>query len=160
MNEEIHNSKKGKAIEYYIICELLKNDFDVYIPVVDLEGVDMIVRNKSGSYIEIQVKARAIKHKASEIYARYEQPKTNLLFVIYDTVKDDFWVIPSLVYNKYARKKIDSVGREQNIVLATDILSDDYYKNEKGIEFLKRALTDPHNVILSKLDLGGKKNGH
>ncbi|MEK6860459.1 MAG: hypothetical protein AABY07_00670 [Nanoarchaeota archaeon] len=34
-----------KAIEHWIISELLRNDFEVYVPALD-EGVDFICRDK------------------------------------------------------------------------------------------------------------------
>ena len=37
--------KKGKAIEHHIISELLKNDFDVFVPVVDT-GTDLIIKDR------------------------------------------------------------------------------------------------------------------
>ena len=39
------NMKKGKAIEHHIISELLKNDFDVFVPVVDT-GTDLIIKDR------------------------------------------------------------------------------------------------------------------
>jgi hypothetical protein len=38
--------KTGKRGELTVIGELLKRGFDVYIPVVDTEGIDCIVKTK------------------------------------------------------------------------------------------------------------------
>ena len=60
--ETTNFTKKGKAIEHFIISELLKNDFDVYTPVVD-DGTDFIIKNRQGGFVEIQVKSRNIQGK-------------------------------------------------------------------------------------------------
>ena len=52
---------KGKAIEHYFISELLKNDFEIFVPVLD-KGVDLIIKDREGGLVEVQVKSRVIKN--------------------------------------------------------------------------------------------------
>ena len=49
----------GKRIEYSIIAEMLKEDMDVYVPLVDDNGIDAVVRKPDGSFVEVQIKARS-----------------------------------------------------------------------------------------------------
>ena len=69
--------KKGKAIEHYIISELLKHDFDVFTPVVD-SGTDFIIRNKEGGFVEIQVKSRNIQDSEDLFFIKERNPNQSL----------------------------------------------------------------------------------
>lgn len=62
----VHNSKKfrhsagfGKRIEFSIIAQLLKEGLDIYIPLVDDNGIDAVIRKPDGTFVEIQIKARS-----------------------------------------------------------------------------------------------------
>jgi len=49
----------GKSCEHKIFSELLKQGFDVYIPLLDNKGIDCIVKKKdSKEYVSIQIKGR------------------------------------------------------------------------------------------------------
>ena len=39
-----NSMNKGKAIEHYFISELLKNDFEIFVPVLDT-GIYLIVKD-------------------------------------------------------------------------------------------------------------------
>ena len=61
-NSSYRNSASfGKRIEYNLIGRMLMDGLDVYVPLVDDHGVDCIVKNKKGKFIEIQIKARSEK---------------------------------------------------------------------------------------------------
>ena len=47
--------KKGKSVEHFLISEFLKRGLDVYLLVVDVHGIDILVRSKTGRTAEIQV---------------------------------------------------------------------------------------------------------
>ena len=49
----------GKRQEYSVVAELLKRGFDVYMTLVDDQGIDCIIRLNSGRYLDIQIKARS-----------------------------------------------------------------------------------------------------
>ena len=53
------SSSFGKRMEYNIIGELLTEGLDVYTPLVDDHGVDAIIKNDDGTFIELQIKARS-----------------------------------------------------------------------------------------------------
>lgn len=54
-----HSAGFGKRIEYWIIGLMLKENMDVYVPLVDDHAVDAIVRRKDGSNALVQIKARS-----------------------------------------------------------------------------------------------------
>ncbi|HBC88830.1 MAG TPA: hypothetical protein DCZ94_17950 [Lentisphaeria bacterium] len=54
-----HSAGFGKRIEFYIIGLMLKEGLDLYIPLVDDNAIDAIVRKADGSFVEVQIKARS-----------------------------------------------------------------------------------------------------
>ena len=58
-NKFRHAAGFGKRIEYTIIAEMLKEGMDVYVPLVDDNGIDAVVRRSDGSFVEVQIKARS-----------------------------------------------------------------------------------------------------
>ena len=52
-----HSAGFGKRIEYWIIGLMLKEGIDVYIPLVDDDAIDAVVRRADGSFITVQIKA-------------------------------------------------------------------------------------------------------
>ena len=76
-----HTAGFGKRMEYIVIAEMLKEGMDVYVPLVDDNGIDAVVRRSDGTFVEVQIKARSndvrpgdealfagIKHIARENY--------------------------------------------------------------------------------------------
>ena len=49
----------GKRIEYYLIGLMLKEGLDIYLPMVDDDAIDAVVKKPDGSFVEIQIKARS-----------------------------------------------------------------------------------------------------
>jgi hypothetical protein len=90
--------KTGKRGELTVIGELLKRGFDVYIPVVDTEGIDCIVKTKSGKYIDIQIKTR---YERPLFDVNVFHPRDNFFIICYWLKeKDEFWIIPSKVFKE------------------------------------------------------------
>ena len=137
------SSKKGKYIEYFIISELLKHDFNVYTPVVD-NGTDMIVKDDKGGLVEIQVKSRSIRHGRDCFIIKDFEPRFNFFIVCHNLNEDVFYVIPSLLFHKSS--KLDMIEKRRKLSYF-EITKYNYYKNEKGIELLKKALTCDENKI-------------
>src|SRR3989344_6068327 len=48
----------GKRGEYRVIGKLMESGFTVYVPILDIEGIDCIIKNDTGRLIEIQIKTR------------------------------------------------------------------------------------------------------
>ena len=127
MKEEKKSKKKfrklasfGKRQEFIAVSELLKRGFDVYIPLVDDQQIDCVIRkNVNGKpvYLDIQIKARSKDCKPYDAgrFAGMEiiNPRKNYFFIFYSEQLDKYWVIPSqeLVKIAYQNKKGKNVGK-------------------------------------------------
>jgi hypothetical protein len=54
-----HSAGFGKRIEYYVISLMLKDGLDVFLPMVDDDAIDAVIKKPDGKYVEIQIKARS-----------------------------------------------------------------------------------------------------
>jgi hypothetical protein len=102
--------KKGKSVEHGLISELLKRGLDVYLPVVDTHGIDILVRSRSGKTAEVQVKSRVDTGQqgryfaVGEVKSRQEGSFFVCLCMITDDLKpDEYWIIPWDVYSGIAQ---------------------------------------------------------
>ena len=88
----------GKRMEYWIIGRMLKEGLDLYLPLVDDDAIDAVVRRPDGKFVTVQIKARskdviegdaalfaAIPHEIREIY----------WWVFYSERMDMTWVMTS-----------------------------------------------------------------
>lgn len=74
----------GKRQEYVIVAELLKRGFDVYMTLVDDQGIDCIIRINNKTYIDIQIKARSKTVRQWNLFAAMTiEPRSNYYFVFY-----------------------------------------------------------------------------
>ncbi|MBN1365557.1 MAG: hypothetical protein JW976_12175 [Syntrophaceae bacterium] len=54
-----HSAGFGKRIEYWIIGRMLKEGLDIYVPLVDDDAIDAVVKRPDGAFITVQIKARS-----------------------------------------------------------------------------------------------------
>ncbi len=109
----------GKRQEYSVVAELLKRGFDVYMTLVDDQGIDCVVRLDPEHYIDVQIKARSKQAKQWGTFAAMGfEPRPNLFFIFYTEKNDTFWVFPSneLINYCYQNAKGINAGR-RTIVL-------------------------------------------
>ena len=92
----------GKRQEYVAIAELLRRGFDVYMTLVDDQGIDCVVRLMVGGepvYLDIQIKARSKdcspRNAGTFAAMSIPDPRPNYLFLFYSEQLDSYWVIPS-----------------------------------------------------------------
>lgn len=86
----------GKRQEYIAVAELLKRGFDVYMTLVDDQGIDCIVRLDDSKYVDIQIKARSRAAQQWNFFAAmFFKPRNNFYFIFYTEKNGHFWVIPS-----------------------------------------------------------------
>lgn len=93
-----HSAGFGKRIEYYIIGLMLKEGLDCYVPLVDDDGIDVVVRKEDGSYIEIQIKARSrdvAEGDAALFAALTHEPRANYYFLFYSERLETMWIMSS-----------------------------------------------------------------
>lgn len=110
----------GKRQELIAIAELLKRGFDVYIPLVDDQQIDLVIRktvDRRPIYIEIQIKARSKDCEPCDAgrFAAMEiiNPRKNYFFIFYSERLDKYWIIPSEELVKIAsqNKKGENIGK-------------------------------------------------
>ena len=99
-NSYRHSASFGKRQEYVAVAELLKRGYDVYMTLVDDQGIDCIVRKDHQTFFDVQIKARS-KDANPENAAHFPQlsipePRDNYIFIFYSESIETYWVIPSL----------------------------------------------------------------
>jgi hypothetical protein len=107
----------GKRQEYIVIAEMLKRGFDVYIPLVDDQQIDCIIRRGENDYLDVQIKARSkdcVLFDAGRFAAMdIPNPRENYFFIFYSEQANCYWVFPSLHLVELAsrNKKGSNVGK-------------------------------------------------
>jgi hypothetical protein len=98
-NSYRHSASFGKRQEYVAIAELLRRGYDVYMTLVDDQGIDCIVRQGPNKYIDVQIKARSkniVPGNAGHFpLLPIDKPRWNYVFIFYSEHIDTYWVIPS-----------------------------------------------------------------
>jgi hypothetical protein len=111
---QLGTSEKGKLGELYVLSRLLEMGVIPFIPLVDIKGVDTVIRRTDGTYVEIQVKATYPPEQAGYFNVPGLVPCDNLFIVgiIMGAGKPEVWIIPSKVY-------VESTGERRLLSLGT-----------------------------------------
>ena len=122
-----HSAGFGKRIEFWIIGQMLKEGLDVYIPLVDDNAIDAVVRRKDGTFAEVQIKARSkdvVEGDAALFAAIPHERRSNYWFVFYSERLHTMWIMSSTefvaeaVQNKHGKnaglRSIWFNGRRRN----------------------------------------------
>lgn len=100
------SQRLGKRGEYSVIGKLLEMNCDVYVPIVDVENIDCIIRDEKGEYNEIQIKTRTMPEDKSYKNPCFDvhtmKPRKNFYVIGHIDGTLDYWVIPSRIYLKSA----------------------------------------------------------
>ena len=138
------NTKKGKAIEHYIISKLLEHDFDVFVPIID-KGIDLIIKDREGGLVEIQVKSRTIEREDYCFAIKSFEPRHNFFIICHNIKENIFFVMPSNLFHRHS-----TFNKNRGVFeLPYSKLKNSYacYSNDKGLEFLRKALESKSNRI-------------
>ena len=95
----------GKRIEHFLIGKMLKEGLDVYIPMVDDDAIDAVVKRPDGHYVEIQIKARSkdnLVGSAARFAAISHEPRRDYWFIFYSETLDQMWILSSTEFLKEA----------------------------------------------------------
>ncbi|MEA4816314.1 MAG: hypothetical protein VB120_05590 [Lachnospiraceae bacterium] len=93
-----HSAGFGKRMEYYIIGLMLKEGIDCYVPLVDDDGIDVVIRKQDGSFIEVQIKARSknvTDGDAALFAAMTHEYRHNYYFIFYSERLETMWIMSS-----------------------------------------------------------------
>ena len=98
-----HLAAFGKRIEYYVIGLMLKEGLDVFLPMVDDDAIDAVIKKPDGTFVEIQIKARS-KHvifgDAALFAAIPHEYRPNYWFVFYSERMEKMWILSSKEFIK------------------------------------------------------------
>jgi hypothetical protein len=93
-----HSAGFGKRIEFWIVGQMLKEGLDVYVPLVDDNAIDAVVRRRDGSFVEVQIKARSrdvASGDAALFAAIPHELRNNYWFVFYSERLATTWIMTS-----------------------------------------------------------------
>ena len=93
-----HSAAFGKRIEYYIVGLMLKEGLDVYLPLVDDDAIDAVVKKPDGSFVEVQIKARSndVAYGNAALFAAItHEYRPNYWFVFYSERMNKTWILSS-----------------------------------------------------------------
>ena len=93
-----HSAGFGKRIEFFVIGHMLKEGLDVYIPLVDDNAIDCIVRKPDGTFVEVQIKARSstVKFGDAALFAAIpHEYRENYWFVFYSERLEKTFILSS-----------------------------------------------------------------
>ena len=77
---------------------MLKEGLDVYLPLVDDDAIDAVIRRPNGSFTTVQIKARSknvIDGDAALFAAIPHEPRENYWFIFYSERMDMTWILSS-----------------------------------------------------------------
>jgi hypothetical protein len=100
-----HSAGFGKRIEYWVIGLMLKEGLEVYVPLVDDDAIDAVIRRPDGSFITVQIKARSkdvVDGDAALFAAIPHELRNNYYFVFYSERLDLIWIMTSEEFIKEA----------------------------------------------------------
>ena len=103
-------------MEHYIIGLMLKEGLDVYLPMVDDDAIDAVVKKSDGSYVEIQIKARSkdVVFGDGALFAAIpHEHRKNYWFVFYSERMDTMWILSSkeFIKNSSQNKSGKNIGK-------------------------------------------------
>lgn len=93
-----HTAGFGKRIEYWIVGRMLKDGLDVFLPLVDDDAIDAVVRRRDGTFGLVQIKARSadVKFGDAALFAGITHDKrSDYWFVFYSERLDQMWILSS-----------------------------------------------------------------
>jgi len=93
----------GKRIEYWMIGRMLKEGLDLYLPLVDDDAIDAIIRRPDGKFVTVQIKARSkdvIEGDAALFAAIPHEIRDNYWWVFYSERMDTTWIMTSREFVK------------------------------------------------------------
>jgi len=109
-----HTASFGKRIEYWIVGRMLKEGLDVYLPLVDDDAIDAVIRRSDGSFVTVQIKARSadvVEGDAALFAAINHEIRESYWFIFYSERMDSTWIMSSqefvdvAVQNKNGKNK-------------------------------------------------------
>ena len=104
---EIGSIEKGKLGELYVFMKLIEGGAMPFLPIVDIGGVDAVVRKKDGTYVEIQVKLTEKPDMLGWFNVPDLVPRENFFIVGIEVREQGYgvWIFPSQVFADHTTKR-------------------------------------------------------
>ncbi|MDO6384687.1 hypothetical protein [Uliginosibacterium sp. 31-12] len=111
-----HSAAFGKRIEFYIVGLMLKEGLDVYLPLVDDDAIDAVVKRPDGRFVEVQIKARSkdVSFGDAALFAALShEQRPNYWFVFYSDLMETMWIMSSaeFIAESHQNKEGKNVGK-------------------------------------------------
>ena len=93
-----HSAGFGKRMEYWIIGLMLREGLDVYVPLVDDDAIDAVIKKPGGGFAEVQIKARShnVKFGDGGLFAAIEHDhRNNYWFVLHSESLNTTFILSS-----------------------------------------------------------------
>ena len=102
------STRLGKGKEYLIFSQMLNEGLDLYLPLVDDDAIDVVVKRPDGVYVEVQIKATTKNAKKAALFTvKNHQDRKNYWFVFYSELLHKMWIMSSKEFLKEATPKKD-----------------------------------------------------
>lgn len=104
----------GKRIEFYVVGLMLKEGLDVYLPLVDDDAIDAVVKRPDGKFAEVQIKARSnsVKFGNAGLFAALtHELRENYWFVFYSERMDTIWIMTSQEFLQESRATLSGPNK-------------------------------------------------
>jgi len=114
-----HTAAFGKRIEYYVIGLMLKEGLDVYLPMVDDNAIDAIVKKPDGTFVEVQIKARSkqvIFGDAALFAAIPHTYRPNYWFIFYSERMNKMWILSSKEFIKESSQNKSGKNKDKRSI--------------------------------------------
>ena len=111
-----HSAGFGKRIEYWVVGLMLKAGLDVYLPLVDDDAIDAVIKLENGNFIEVQIKARSsdvVMGSGAFFAALKHEYRENYWFVFYSERLNMIWILSSeeLIQESVKNKTGNNIGK-------------------------------------------------
>ena len=135
-------------MEYFVISKMLEQGLDVYIPLIDDDAIDVVIRKNDGSFVEIQIKARSksVKFGNAALFAAINhEVRKNYYFVFYSHRLDKTWILSSKEFLKEAgrNKSGKNIGKYSICFNGSSQVTNEEYPKEK----FNKYLNDNFNIF-------------
>lgn len=139
---QIGSAETGKIGELYVFTEVLRRGATVFSPVVDIKGIDAVVRKKNRAFLAVQVKTHSTEYMAGwfDVSDLDQHDPESFVVVGINMLHyppEEVWVFPGTVFMEYATRAATSDGSN---VYRVDLDA----KSRKHGNQLRRDLLQPY----------------
>ncbi len=125
----------GKKGELIIIKRFLDKDYTLYTPVVDVEGIDCILKNSNDKLFEIQIKTRNRYIKPVSFEVLWLKPRDRYFICCYNMTDDEVWMIPAKIFKDLAGDPQKTKNGDNEYIIEMNEENRKNLEKYKGLDF-------------------------